>query len=349
MVMKIGDHWIGKEYPPFIIAEMSGNHNQSLERALQIVDAAAAAGAHAIKLQTYTADTMTLDLQEGHFFIDDPKSLWHGKTLYELYQEAHTPWKWHDPLFKRAQELGLIAFSTPFDETAVDFLENLSVPCYKIASFENTDIPLIRRVAATGKPLFISTGMANVAELDDAVRAAREAGAKDVILLKCTSSYPASPAHSNLRTIPHLRELFSCETGLSDHTTGIGAAVCSVALGATVIEKHFTLKRSEGGVDAAFSIEPDELKQLVQETKQAWQALGEIKYGVEGNEADSLKYKRSLFVVQDIKKGEKITRKNIRAIRPGIGISPKYFDTLVGRIAIKELKKGTPVVWDILR
>ncbi|WP_417915222.1 pseudaminic acid synthase [Candidatus Electronema sp. JM] len=346
--MKIGEHSIGKEYPPFIIAEMSGNHNQSLERALQIVEAAAAAGAHAIKLQTYTADTMTLDLQEGHFFIDDPKSLWHGKTLYELYQEAHTPWEWHEPLFKRAQELGLIAFSTPFDETAVDFLENLSVPCYKIASFENTDIPLIRRVAATGKPLLISTGMANVAELDDAVRAAREAGAKDVILLKCTSSYPASPAHSNLRTIPHLRELFSCEAGLSDHTIGIGAAVCSVALGATVIEKHFTLKRSEGGVDAAFSIEPDELKQLVQETQQAWQALGQIKYGVEGNEADSLRYRRSLYIVKDIKKGDEITEKNVRVLRPGYGISAKFLFYFLGKKIKEDTKRGSLLTFEMI-
>jgi len=349
MGVKIKDDIISKERPPFIIAEMSGNHNQSLDKALKIVEAVAAAGAHAIKLQTYTADTMTLDLKEGDFFIDNQQSLWHGKTLYELYQEAHTPWKWHEPIFKRAHELGIIAFSTPFDETAVDFLENLGTPCYKVASFENTDIPLIRRVAATGKPVIISTGMANVAELDDAVRAAREAGAKDVILLKCTSSYPASPAHSNLRTIPHLRKLFACEVGLSDHTLGIGAAVCSVALGATVIEKHFMLNRREGGVDAAFSMEPDELKMLVQETQQAWLALGEIKYGTEGNEVDSLKYRRSLYVVQDIKKGEMITMENIRAIRPGAGLSSKYLDMFVGKIAVKDLERGTPISWDILK
>lgn len=339
---------VGKDNPPFVIAEMSGNHNRSLDRALRIVEAAAAAGVHAIKLQTYTADTMTLDLNEREFFIDDPASLWHGRSLYELYQEAHTPWEWHEPIFKRAHELGLIAFSTPFDETAVDFLEKLQVPCYKISSFENTDIPLIRKVAATGKPIIISTGMATIAELDEAVRTAREAGAREIVLLKCTSTYPASPKNANIRTIPHMKELFDCEVGISDHTLGIGTAICSVALGATVIEKHFTLNRKEGGVDSAFSMEPDEMKFLVQETKRAWQSLGKIKYGAEENEINSLIYKRSLHVVQDITKGEIITKQNIRAIRPGTGISSKYLDIFVGKIATKDLKYGTPISWDIL-
>ena len=234
----IGKRIIGLGYPPFIIAEMSGNHNQSLERALEIVEAAAKSGAHALKIQTYTPDTMTLDLDEREFHISDPKSLWSGTSLYQLYGEAYTPWEWHKPIFDRARALGMIPFSTPFDDTAVDFLESLDVPCYKIASFENTDLPLIRRVAATGKPLIISTGMATVAELDETVRAAREAGCNDLILLKCTSTYPATPENTNILTIPHLRELFGCEVGLSDHTMGIGVAVASIALGASIIEKH---------------------------------------------------------------------------------------------------------------
>jgi len=315
---------------------------------LKIVEAAAAAGAHAIKLQTYTADTMTIDIKKSDFFINDIDSLWNGKSLYELYEEAHTPWEWHEPIFNRAHELGIIAFSTPFDETAVDFLEQLNTPCYKIASFENTDIPLIRKVAATGKPVMISTGMATVAELDEAVKTAREAGAKNIVLLKCTSTYPASPEQANLRTIPHMRELFNCEIGLSDHTMGMGAAVCSVALGATVIEKHFTLNRAEGGVDSAFSMEPDEMKLLVQETKRSWQSLGAIKYGAEKNEKKSLAYRRSLYVVQDIKKGEKITNKNVRAIRPGHGIAPKYIELITGRVAKKDLNRGTAVSLDII-
>ena len=252
----ISQRAIGADQPPFIIAEMSGNHNQSLDRALEIVDAAAATGAHALKIQTYTADTMTLDLSEGEFFVSDKKNLWQGKTLYELYDEAHTPWEWHAAIFERARARGIIPFSTPFDASAVDFLESLDAPCYKIASFENTDLPLIRRVAATGKPMIISTGMASISELDETVRAARAAGCRDLVLLKCTSTYPATPVDSHLLTIPHMRDLFGCEVGLSDHTMGIGVSVASVALGATVIEKHFTLARADGGVDSMFSMEP---------------------------------------------------------------------------------------------
>ncbi len=272
-MITIRNRRVGAGETPFVIAEMSGNHNQSLERALDIVEAAAKSGAHALKIQTYTPDTMTIDLDEREFHIGDPNSLWAGTSLYKLYGEAYTPWEWHKPIFDRASELGMIAFSTPFDDTAVDFLESLNVPCYKIASFENTDLPLIRRVAATGKPLIISTGMATVAELDETVRAARNAGCNDLILLKCTSTYPATADNTNILTIPHLRELFGCEVGLSDHTMGVGVSVASVALGATVIEKHFTLNRADGGVDSAFSMEPAEMAQLVIETGRAWQAI----------------------------------------------------------------------------
>ncbi|WP_044748395.1 pseudaminic acid synthase [Bacillus alveayuensis] len=339
---------IGPNQPPFIIAEMSGNHNQSLERALEIVEAAAKAGAHALKIQTYTADTMTLNLDNKDFKIEDSESLWKGNTLYQLYQQAYTPWEWHKPIFDRARELGMIPFSTPFDETAVDFLEKLDVPMYKIASFENTDIPLIKKVASTGKPMIISTGMATVAELDETVRAAREAGCKGLILLKCTSTYPASPENTNILTIPHMRELFNCQVGLSDHTMGVGVAVASVALGATVIEKHFTLSRADGGIDSAFSMEPEEMKELVIETERAWQALGEVKYGPTEKEKAALKFRRSIYVAKDMKAGEKLTKENIRIIRPSYGLAPKYYDLVLGKAVKKNVKKGTPLSWDIL-
>ena len=345
----IAGHRIGLDHKPFIIAEMSGNHNQSLDRALAIVDAAAAAGAHALKLQTYTADTMTLDIRTGDFVINDPKSLWNGRNLYDLYKEAHTPWEWHKPIFERARSLGMVPLSTPFDDTAVDFLESLNAACYKIASFENTDIPLIRRVARTGKPMIISTGMASVAEIDEAVRAAREAGCHDLILLKCTSTYPATPEKTNITTIPNLRQTFGCEAGLSDHTMGIGVAVASVAFGATVIEKHFTLARADGGVDSTFSLEPAEMKALVIETERAWQSLGHVSYGTSSaQEAKSLAFRRSLYVTRDVKKGEMLTMENIRAIRPGFGLAPKWLDTVVGRRAAIDLAPGTPVSWDVL-
>lgn len=345
---KIGHRLIGADAPPFIIAEMSGNHNQSLEVALQIVEAAARAGAHALKLQTYTAETMTLDLSEGEFFIKDPGSLWAGTSLYELYEKAHTPWEWHAPIFARAKELGMLAFSTPFDDSAVDFLESLDVPAYKIASFENTDLPLIRRVAATGKPLIISTGMASIAELDESVRAARGEGCKDLVLLKCTSTYPATPLNSNVRTIPHLRELFGCEVGLSDHSMGVGVSVAAVALGATVIEKHFTLDRSAGGVDASFSLEPSEMASLVVETERAWQAMGQVHYGVTEAERKSLVYRRSLYVTADMAAGEAFSRDNLRAIRPGLGLPPKHIDAVLGRRARAPIKRGTPLDWSLL-
>lgn len=346
--MKIAGRAIGRGHAPFVIAEMSGNHNQSLERALEIVEAAARSGAHALKIQTYTPDTMTLDLDEREFHISDPNSLWAGTSLYKLYGEAYTPWEWHQPIFERARELGIIPFSTPFDDTAVDFLESLDVPCYKIASFENTDIPLIQKVAATGKPLIISTGMATVAELDDTARAAREAGCKDLILLKCTSTYPATAENTNILTIPHLRELFGCEVGVSDHTMGVGVSVASVALGATVIEKHFTLNRADGGVDSTFSMEPAEMAQLVVESERAWQALGQVSYGATEKEKKSIVFRRSLYVVKDLKAGEVLTRENVRAIRPGLGLPAKYFEQVLGRAVKQDVRRGTALAWELI-
>lgn len=334
--------------PPLIIAEMSGNHSQSLDRALAIVEAAAAAGAHAIKLQTYTADTMTLNLAENEFMITASDNLWAGQSLYDLYQKACTPWEWHAPIFQRARELGLMAFSTPFDATAVDFLESLNVPCYKIASFENTDLPLIRKVAATGKPLLVSTGMATIAELDEAVRTARQHGCPELVLLKCTSTYPASPESCNLATLPHLRELFNCEVGVSDHTTGLGVAMAAVALGASVVEKHFTLSRSDGGVDAPFSLEPQELKQLVTETRQAWEALGKVFYGPTPAEQEALKHRRSLYIVKDMKAGEILSPNTVRSIRPGLGLPPKYLDAILGRRIRRNVSMGTALSWELI-
>ena len=333
---------------PFIIAEMSGNHNQSLERALAIVDAAAAAGVDAIKIQTYTADTMTLDIDTGEFFIADPNSLWKGESLYHLYEKAHTPWEWHKPIFDRCKEHGIMGFSTPFDDTSVDFLEELGVPCYKIASFENVDLPLIRKVARTGKQIIVSTGMTTVSELADLVQTARDNGCTDLTLLKCTSSYPSSPEGTNLRTIPHMRELFGCDVGLSDHTLGIGVAVASVALGASMIEKHFTLSRADGGVDAAFSLEPDEMAQLVRECRAAALAMGEVRYEMAEQEKKSLQFRRSLYIAEDMKSGDILTEKNLRRIRPGHGLSPKHYDVLLGRQVKCDVKRGTPVSWALV-
>jgi N-acetylneuraminate synthase len=346
--MKIGTQLTGIGYPPFIIAEMSGNHNQSLERALEIVAAAARAGAHAIKLQTYTADTMTLDLKDKEFFISDDKSPWKGQSLYDLYKIAHSPWDWHQQIFDFAKKHGLICFSTPFDESAVDFLEKLDAPAYKIASFENTDIPLIERVAATGKPLIISTGMATQEELDESVDAARKGGCKELTLLKCTSTYPATPENSNLLTIPYLRDRYGCEIGLSDHTLGIGVAISSVALGATVIEKHFTLKRSDGGVDAAFSLEPNEMKQLVEETARAWKSLGKAFIGPTEAEKPSITFRRSLYIVKDLKAGDILTKEDVRAIRPGLGLSPKNLDEVLGKKIKSSVKMGTALAWSMI-
>jgi len=339
---------IGPEQRPFIIAEMSGNHNGSLDRALAIVDAAAKAGAQAIKIQTYTADTMTLDLKEGPFYIDDPDSLWKGHSLYELYQKAYTPWEWHGAIFDRCRKKGVLCFSTPFDATAVDFLETFNVPLYKIASFENIDIPLIRKVASTGKPLIISTGMATLDELKETVEAARQAGCRDLILLKCASAYPAPPESINLMTIPDLQRLFQCQVGLSDHTLGIGISLASVALGASVIERHVTLDRHDGGVDSTFSLEPAELSQLVSESARVWKSKGNPSYGPTPEEKGSLRFRRSLYIAKDMKALDILTPENLRAVRPGFGLPPKYYEQLLGKRIRKDAKKGTPVQWDLV-
>ena len=346
--MRFGGRGVGAGSAPLVIAEMSGNHNQSLERALEIVDAAAQSGAHALKIQTYTAETMTIDIREREFFISDEKSLWKGESLFDLYKKAYTPWEWHEAIFDRAKKHKMLAFSTPFDRTAVDFLENLNVPCYKIASFENTDLPLIRYVAATGKPMIISTGMATFAELDETVEAARAAGCNDLVLLKCTSTYPSTPDDSNILTIPEMRSRYGCEVGISDHTMGIGVSVAAVALGATVVEKHFTLQRADGGVDSAFSMEPQEMAQLVIETERAWQAMGKVQHGPTEKEKASLVFRRSLYVVADVKAGEKFTPTNLRAIRPGNGLAPKFYDEVIGKTAKRDIARGTPLSHELI-
>lgn len=347
-VIKINNHVIGLNYPPFIIAEMSGNHSQSLDRALKIVEAAAQAGVHAIKLQTYTADTLTIDVNNEEFFIKDSDSPWHGYSLYKLYQKAYTPWEWHKPIFNRCHELGLTVFSSPFDEAAVDFLEKLNVPAYKIASFENNHLPLIQKVAATGKPLIMSTGLATIEELEEAVTVARESGCRDIVLLKCTSTYPATPENINLATIPHLRNHFKVEVGLSDHTLGIGVSIAGIALGATVVEKHLTLNHEDGGVDSAFSMDPEEMKMLVEENFKVWKARGKIFYGITEEEKESAKFRRSIYTVEDIKKGEKFNSKNLRIIRPGHGLNPKYYKNLLEKKAACFIQRGTPMNWKIV-
>jgi len=346
MTIEIAGRPIGTAHPPFVIAEMSGNHNQSLDRALAIVEAAAKAGAHAIKLQTYTADTMTLDVRGGSFEINDSDSLWVGKNLHDLYKQAYTPWEWHAPIMKRARELGLICFSSPFDESAVDFLLELNVPAFKIASFENNHLPLIRKAASTGRPLIISTGMASLGELEQAVSTAREAGCEQLSLLKCTSTYPATAENTNISTIPHLKQLFSTEVGLSDHTMGVGVAVASVALGASLIEKHFTLSRADGGVDSAFSLEPVELENLVLETERAWQAVGHVTYGPTAAEQKSLAFRRSIYIASDIKRGEVFTSENLRIVRPGDGLGPFMYNQIIGKTAHRDFIKGEPLKLD---
>ena len=345
-MIRIGKRKVGLNHEPFIIAEMSGNHNQSFDRAIEIVEAAAKSGAHALKLQTYTKDTMTINYSKNEFNVD--LDLWKGASLYDLYDEAYTPWEWHEEIFKHAKKLGMIPFSTPFDFTAVEFLEKLNVECYKIASFENTDLRLIEAVCSTGKPVIISTGMMDLNEMDETVRTARRAGCKDLILLKCTSSYPSTPKGTNIATIPHMREMFGCEVGLSDHSMGTGVAVASIAMGASVIEKHFTLNRSDGGVDSAFSMEPSEMKSLVVESKRAWQSIGSISYGPSKKEINSRKYRRSLYIVEDIKSGSVITEKNMRAIRPGLGLPTKYYDVVLGKKVGRDIARGTALSWDLL-
>lgn len=325
---------------PFIIAEMSGNHNQSLERALAIVDAAAKSGAHALKLQTYTADTITM---RGAMTISDQASLWNGQELYDLYSQAYTPWDWHQHIFDRAKSHGMLAFSSPFDESAVDFLETLDVPLYKIASFENTHHPLLRKVAATGKPVIMSTGVASFEEIGESVEVLKLAGCKEIILLKCTSTYPATPENTNLLTIPYMREKFQCEIGLSDHTMGIGVAVASVGLGVKVIEKHFTLSRADGGVDSTFSMEPSEMRTLVEESERAFQALGIVQTTVQAIEEKSRLFKRSIYVAKDIEPGEQLSQDNLRIIRPALGLAPREWNLVIGKKAARLLKAGTPL------
>ena len=346
MEFKIDSINIGIQYPPYIIAEMSGNHNNSLDKALEIVEEAASANVNAIKLQTYTAETMTLDIHEGDFLIQNKNSPWYNNSLYNLYKQASTPWEWHEPIMEKAKGLGLSCFSSPFDESAVDFLESLNVPAYKISSFECIDIPLIKKVASTGKPLIISTGMANIAEIFEATETARKYGCKDLAILKCTSTYPSSPKDSNLKTISHLRDLFKCEVGLSDHTLGIGAAIASIAFGSTIIEKHLTLSRAEGGVDSLFSLEPQEIAALVREASIAKEAIGKIHYGPLSKEENSSKRRRSLYFAKDLSPGETVEKNNLRSIRPGKGLEPKFYDLLIGKKVKKSIKKGTPASWE---
>lgn len=341
--IRIGNLKVGFNTTPFIIAEMSGNHNQSLERALAIVDAAAVTGVHAIKLQTYTADTITM---ENVHTINDEASLWKGMDLYKLYGDAYTPWEWHKAIMDRAHQLGLLCFSSPFDETSVDFLEGLKVPCYKIASFENTHHPLLRKVAATGKPIIMSTGVASLEDITEAVEVLRDAGCKELIILKCTSTYPASPENTNILTIPDMINRFKCPVGISDHTMGIGVSVGAVALGACVIEKHFTLRRADGGVDSTFSMEPEEMKQLVDEANKVFLARGQVTYEITDKEKRSLMFKRSIYVSSDVQEGNIITTDNIRVIRPSFGLAPKYYDKILGKKFNKNLKKGTPLSFD---
>jgi N-acetylneuraminate synthase len=347
MTFRIDQREIGPGERPYLIAEMSGNHNQSLDRALEIVDEAAGCGADAIKLQTYTADTITLDVDTPDFIIDDPKSLWNGQRLYDLYDEAHTPWDWHKPIMERAAKHGLHCFSSPFDATAVDFLEDLGVPAYKIASFELVDIPLIEKVAATGKPMIMSTGMGSAEDIDRAVKTARKAGAQDIVLLKCTSTYPASPENTNLATIPNMRETFGCMVGLSDHTMGTGVSVASVAMGAVLIEKHFTLQRSDGGVDSAFSMEPEEFARLRDDTEKAWQAMGDVTYGGTQAEEGSRVFRRSLYIARDVKAGEELTPENLRAVRPGHGLPPHHLKDLLGKRVARDIAAGTAANWSM--
>jgi pseudaminic acid synthase len=340
-MFKIANTIISPDHKPFVIAEMSGNHNQSLDRAFAIVDAAAEAGVHALKLQTYTADTITFNGKSDEFVIKDQNSLWKNQNLHKLYQMAYTPWEWHKPIFDRAKAHGMLAFSSPFDTTAVDFLESLDVPCYKIASFENTDHILLKKVAKTGKPVIMSTGVASIADIQESIGVLRKNGCKDLVLLKCTSTYPATPESTNLLTIPHMRELFDCQIGLSDHTMGIGAGIAAVALGARVLEKHFTLRRADGGVDSSFSLEPEELKNLVIESERAFLAMGKVNYILSEKEQKSLQYKRSLYVVEPMLAGEVFSETNVRSIRPSNGLHTRYYEEILGKKATQDIDAGT--------
>lgn len=348
MTVRIGGHDVGPDHRPFVIAEVSGNHNGSLDRALEIVDAVAGTGAQAVKFQTYTPDTITVDADGPDFRVSDGHELWGGETLYSLYQRAHTPWEWHAPLFERAREHGLVPFSSPFDPTAVALLESLDAPAYKIASSELVDLPLIELCARTGKPLIISTGMGSVAEIGAAVDAARAAGCEQLVVLGCTAAYPADPAESDLRGLPVLAAATGAPVGLSDHTPGIGAPLAAVALGACAIEKHVTLSRSDGGVDSAFSLEPAELAALVVESERAWSALGRARVGRKPSETEGLRFRRSLRVVADVRAGEPVTRENVRSVRPAGGLPPADIERLLGRPFRADVAKGAPMTWDLV-
>lgn len=345
---RIGKRSVGEGQPCFIVAEISANHNHSFDRAVEIVRAAAQSGADAVKLQTYTPDTLTIDAKTKWFRIPEANNLWGGRTLYDLYSEAYTPWEWHPRLQEVAADLGLELFSTPFDDSAVDFLETLKVPAHKIASFELVDLRLLAKVARTGKPVIASTGMATLSEIEEAVATLRSNGTKDLALLKCTSAYPASPSEINLRTIPHLAASFDVIAGLSDHTMGGSVSTAAVALGAHVIEKHFTIRRADGGADSAFSMEPDEFAAMVRDIRQVEQALGGISYQRTSGEEKSLVFRRSLFVVEDMKTGDEFTPSNVRAIRPGYGLHTRHYDDVIGKRAASDIARGTPVTWELI-
>lgn len=346
--IRIGSHEIGPDHEPYIIAEMSGNHDGSLDKALDIVRAVAASGAHAIKLQTYTPETITIKSDSPDFRLSSGHELWGGRTLWDLYEEAHTPWEWHEQIFDLARSLGLDAFSSPFDPTAVDLLESLDVPAYKIASSEIVDLPLIRLAASKGKPIIISTGMASVGEIFAAVQAARSVGNEQIIVLACTANYPADPSESNLRGIPLMRDTFGTLIGYSDHTIGVGAPIAAVALGACVVEKHVTLSREGGGVDASFSAEPAELSLLVSQSKIGWECLGQSRIGARQQEKEGLRFRRSLYVVEDVKAGDTVTADNVRSIRPALGLAPDTFSIVEGRTFRTDVPKGTALSWDLI-
>jgi N-acetylneuraminate synthase len=345
--ISIAGRKIGPDHPPYVICELSGNHNGELARALKMLEAAKATGADAVKLQTYTADTITLNHDSDQFRIKG--GLWDGRLLYDLYQEASTPWEWHDALFAKARELGITIFSTPFDKTAVDLLEGLGAPAYKVASFEVVDLPLVEYIASKGKPMIISTGLANLAEIHEVIAAARRGGANQLVVLHCISSYPAPMEDANLRTMPNLSQTFDVISGLSDHTMGTAASVTAIALGGSVIEKHFTLARADGGPDSAFSLEPEEFTRLVEDCKSAWAALGRVRYDLKGSEAGNIVFRRSLYVTQDVKAGETLTEANVRSIRPGYGLAPKHQPEVLGRRASRDLARGEPLAWEMVR